>query len=223
MRTSPGWSTGWGANAAAGVRGRRSEQSGRSRWQRQPRRRPGPSSSPHSGGNRSGCSSTPRERVRALRGDQAGAVTRTGVARPGEPMKHTDSGSCRCRASSWAHHAPYWFGDVARAPQSSWRPAGRERRHLEPAGSWAAAAQEEETAAAAEPWMRWERCGHLVRRLQAAVRLCGCALARKTNLQGLETAAPGWGCGWELMRLGAGAGGGEIRGSCLGVALDSAG
>ncbi|XP_035871603.1 myomegalin isoform X6 [Phyllostomus discolor] len=69
-------------------------------------------------------------------------------------MKHTDSGSCCCRASGWAHHAPYWFGDVARAPQSSRQPAGRERRHLEPAGSWAAAAEEEETAAGAEPWMR---------------------------------------------------------------------
>ncbi|XP_036894660.1 myomegalin isoform X22 [Sturnira hondurensis] len=95
-----------------------------------------------------------RERAQAVRGGQAGAVTRTGAARPGKPMKRTDSGSCCCRASGWAHHAPYWFGDVARAPQSSWQPAGRERRHLEPAGSWAAAAEEEETAAAAEPWMR---------------------------------------------------------------------
>ncbi|XP_032737172.1 myomegalin isoform X4 [Lontra canadensis] len=78
-------------------------------------------------------------------------------------MKRTDSGSCChrrcdcsccCRASSWAHHAPYWSGDAARAPQPSRQSPGRERRQPEPARSWAAAAEEEEAAAAAAPWMR---------------------------------------------------------------------
>ncbi|XP_019648275.1 myomegalin isoform X5 [Ailuropoda melanoleuca] len=78
-------------------------------------------------------------------------------------MKRTDSGSCChrrcdcsrcCRASRWAHHAPYWSGDAARATQPSRQSPGRERRQPEPAGSWAAAAEEEEAAAAAAPWMR---------------------------------------------------------------------
>ncbi|XP_032947986.1 myomegalin isoform X21 [Rhinolophus ferrumequinum] len=79
-------------------------------------------------------------------------------------MKRTDSGSscrrrrcaCSCpgRASCRAHHAPHWSGDAARAPQSSRQAPGLERRHPEPAGSWAAAAEEEEAAAAAAPWMR---------------------------------------------------------------------
>ncbi|KAF6293418.1 phosphodiesterase 4D interacting protein [Rhinolophus ferrumequinum] len=79
-------------------------------------------------------------------------------------MKRTDSGSscrrrrcaCSCpgRASCRAHHAPHWSADAARAPQSSRQAPGLERRHPEPAGSWAAAAEEEEAAAAAAPWMR---------------------------------------------------------------------
>ncbi|XP_045865130.1 myomegalin isoform X23 [Meles meles] len=78
-------------------------------------------------------------------------------------MKRTDSGSCChrrcdcsccCRASRWAHHAPFWSGDAARAPQPSRQSPGRERRQPEPARSWAAAAEEEEAAAAAAPWMR---------------------------------------------------------------------
>ncbi|XP_068822338.1 myomegalin isoform X8 [Capricornis sumatraensis] len=78
-------------------------------------------------------------------------------------MKRTDSGSCCrrrcdcgccCRAVRRAHHAPYWSRDAARIPPSSRQSPGRERRHPEPAGSWAAAAEEEEAAAAAAPWMR---------------------------------------------------------------------
>ncbi|XP_043733026.1 myomegalin isoform X4 [Cervus elaphus] len=78
-------------------------------------------------------------------------------------MKRTDSGSCCrrrcdcgccCRAVRRAHHAPYWSRDAARTPPSSRQSPGRERRHPEPAGSWAAAAEEEEAAAAAAPWMR---------------------------------------------------------------------
>uniref|UniRef100_A0A452E4I1 Phosphodiesterase 4D interacting protein n=1 Tax=Capra hircus TaxID=9925 RepID=A0A452E4I1_CAPHI len=78
-------------------------------------------------------------------------------------MKRTDSGSCCrrrcdcgccCRAVRRAHHAPYWSRDAARIPLSSRQSPGRERRHPEPAGSWAAAAEEEEAAAAAAPWMR---------------------------------------------------------------------
>ncbi|XP_010801432.1 myomegalin isoform X27 [Bos taurus] len=78
-------------------------------------------------------------------------------------MKRIDSGSCCrrrcdcgccCRAVRRAHHAPYWSRDAARIPPSSRQSPGRERRHPEPAGSWAAAAEEEEAAAAAAPWMR---------------------------------------------------------------------
>ncbi|XP_069336862.1 myomegalin isoform X13 [Eulemur rufifrons] len=78
-------------------------------------------------------------------------------------MKRTDSESCCrrqchfgccCRASRLAHHAPYWSGDGARAPQSPRQPPGRERRRPELAGSWAAAAEEEEAAAVAAPWVR---------------------------------------------------------------------
>ncbi|XP_070223496.1 myomegalin isoform X14 [Bos mutus] len=80
-------------------------------------------------------------------------------------MKRTDCGSCCrrrcdcgccCRAVRRAHHAPYWSRDAARIPPSSRQSPGRERRHPEPAGSWAAAAEEEEeeAAAAAAPWMR---------------------------------------------------------------------
>ncbi|XP_075856141.1 myomegalin isoform X4 [Microcebus murinus] len=78
-------------------------------------------------------------------------------------MKRTDSESCCrrqchfgccCRASRRAHHAPYWPGDGARAPQSPRQPPGRERRRPELAGSWAAAAEEEEAAAVAAPWVR---------------------------------------------------------------------
>nr|XP_023497869.1 myomegalin isoform X25 [Equus caballus] len=79
-------------------------------------------------------------------------------------MKGTDSGSCCCRrrcdcsyccrAPRRAHHAPYWLGDAAQAPQPSRQSPGRERRHPEQAGSWAAAAEEEEAVAAAAPWMR---------------------------------------------------------------------
>uniref|UniRef100_A0A2K6F554 Phosphodiesterase 4D interacting protein n=1 Tax=Propithecus coquereli TaxID=379532 RepID=A0A2K6F554_PROCO len=61
---------------------------------------------------------------------------------------------CCCRASRRAHHAPYWSGDEARAPQSPRQPPGRERRRPELAGSWAAAAEEEEAAAVAAPWVR---------------------------------------------------------------------
>ncbi|XP_014635446.1 PREDICTED: myomegalin isoform X6 [Ceratotherium simum simum] len=78
-------------------------------------------------------------------------------------MNRTNSGSCcrrRCDCSSCccasrrAHHAPYWSGDTAQAPQPSRRSPGREGRHPEQAGSWAAAAEEEEAVAAAAPWMR---------------------------------------------------------------------
>nr|XP_044605256.1 myomegalin isoform X31 [Equus asinus] len=79
-------------------------------------------------------------------------------------MKGTDSGSCCCRrrcdcsyccrAPRRAHHAPYWLGDAAQAPQPSRQSPGRERRHPEQVGSWAAAAEEEEAVAAAAPWMR---------------------------------------------------------------------
>ncbi|KAM5201445.1 myomegalin isoform 24-T24 [Hipposideros larvatus] len=80
-------------------------------------------------------------------------------------MKTTDSGSsccrrrccdcsCCCRASRLARHAPRGSGDAARAPQPSRQSPGLERRHPEPARSWAAAAEEEEAASAAAPWMR---------------------------------------------------------------------
>ncbi|XP_019511352.1 PREDICTED: myomegalin-like [Hipposideros armiger] len=80
-------------------------------------------------------------------------------------MKTTGSGSsccrrrccdcsCCCRASRLARHAPRGSGEAARAPQPSRQSPGLERRHPEPARSWAAAAEEEEAAAAAAPWMR---------------------------------------------------------------------
>lgn len=103
------------------------------------------------------------QRIRAgSAGGPSGIVTgRTGVARPGRPMKRTDSGpccrhcdcSCCCRASRWAHRAPSWCREAARTLQPSRQSPGPERRHPE-ARSWAAAAEEEEASAAAEPWMR---------------------------------------------------------------------
>nr|XP_036308614.1 myomegalin-like isoform X14 [Pipistrellus kuhlii] len=100
---------------------------------------------------------TPSEDARRQCGETTqGPLTRTsGVARPGESMEKTDSGSCCCRrASRRAHHARSWSGDAARALQSSLQPPGPERRRPEAAGSWAAAAEEEEAAGAAETWKR---------------------------------------------------------------------
>lgn len=100
---------------------------------------------------------TPSEDARRQCGETAqGPLTRTtGVARPGESMEKTDSGSCCCRrASRRAHHARSWSGDAARALRSSLQPPGLERRRPEAAGSWAAAAEEEEAAGAAETWKR---------------------------------------------------------------------
>ncbi|KAB0387918.1 hypothetical protein FD755_002874 [Muntiacus reevesi] len=98
-------------------------------------------------------------------------------------MKRTASGSCcrrRCdcgccrRAVRRTHHAPYWSRDAARTPPSSRQSPGRERRHPEPAGSWAAAAEEEEAAAAAAPWMRPGPC-----------LLAGWMMPSRTTLKGI--------------------------------------
>lgn len=151
-----------GCGGSVGVCGRGTQQSGRSRWQRQ---RAGGLVLPglrHHSGSGSGWLSSSRGCALAVREDQAGTAARTGVARPGKSMKRTDSGSscrrrcrrCDCSCPCRARHAPHWSGDAARAPQSSRQTPGLERRHPEPAGSWAAAAEEEEAAAAVAPWMR---------------------------------------------------------------------
>lgn len=96
----------------------------------------------HNRGNGRGGSSPCGGRTLAARGDPAGRG----------PTQSTDSRSRSCcrRASRGALHAPHWPGDPARA-QQPWRQApGLERRRPEPAGGW---------AAAAAPWMRWERRG----------------------------------------------------------------
>ncbi|XP_072622835.1 myomegalin-like isoform X10 [Vulpes vulpes] len=121
------------------------KQSGRSRWQRQPRQRPGPCRFPPPSTS-GGCSPAARE-------DRRKTEARKTAVGPRKSMKRADSGSC-CRRHRPAHLAPYRSGDAARAPQPSRQSPGRERRHPEAAGSWAAAAEEEEAAAAAAPWMR---------------------------------------------------------------------
>lgn len=54
--------------------------------------------SPPPRGPRGGCSSAPRGRAQAVRGDRAGAVPRAGVARPGDPWRSPTAGPAAAAA-----------------------------------------------------------------------------------------------------------------------------